>query len=1038
MSKPIPAVAYYRVSTDKQEASIPAQRVEVQGWAARNGYRIVREYQDEGISGDATEKRIEFQKMLRDAKDLQDFQAILCWDQDCFGRFDPLEAGFWVKPLRDRGIYLATMAQGRIDWDDFAGRIIYAVQQEGKHAYLRDLSRNIARGMLQTARAGKWAGGVPPYGYKVEGGRLVPGDPLKVDVVPWLFTTYATKATSLRGLTDELYARGIANPRGGARWKSGSIRKLLKNRVYLGDFHWNRYRHGKYNQVADGQIEPRRRVVRRHAATEKGNWIVVENSHEALIDREIFEMVQARLLKNKKRTAPRSAWNYLLSGMMVCGHCGSRMVAGVKHGRKGYMCAGYRNHGKAVCFFHTIDENPLFDCIVKHLQEGFLKPDNLVKLKAEVRRQAEEARSGSAKRIRQLRSEVAQLDRKINQGVERLVLVGKDLVAELAGKIGEWKTRRETLTADLAIIEARPGETDQEQRIDQAIAQLWKLTEAIAEADPTEIRVVLQEFVSKNIDRLGREGPAKTLRKTIFTLWDHGITLQTFRPEETYGPGCESDPKFIVLILYLQRAWDESQRKSDLAHSNWAKKQKDAREEGRIVTRSRPAWLTVDDAGQFQPIPEAVKAIQMIFTLKAKGIGLGTIERKLNHEAPWTPPIKKGGGRHKKDGSPGVRQQTTGWRTSYLKKILTNRAVLGEYQPFVETGGKRVAAGDVIPGYFPAIVKPALFHTVQEQLAANRGKGGRTAKVNNLLAHLAKCAYCGGPMAFSDRGEKGDRWLICDNGRRGVQCARYSMKYAECEKLILDNCPQFKPEHVLPNPDEQATECLAWQQRIAGAEAEVRSIDAQTENLIDQIARTPSPAVRDQYEAKVQKLAERKAALATQVDADRQSLHKAEMGARSLATWQRNLKTLKRALKAGDIEVRMRVQAHLRALIAKVEVFAIGTGQHYGPVIKDCTGDDGEPVYWFDTGDQLVRTDEREATAFITYVNQRRATKEGRFLRVHFKDWGELLTWDLAPDDSLADHWLWSRPQDPADGWKPMRPAFERLWQEYRAERSKR
>src|SRR5262249_7556358 len=124
MSKLIPAVAYYRMSSDRQETSIPDQQAEVRAYATKHGDQIVREYTDLGISGDATEKRMHFQRMLRDATDKGDFEVVLCWDQDRFGRFDPLEAGYWVKPLRDAGIRLETVAQGRIDWEDFAGRII--------------------------------------------------------------------------------------------------------------------------------------------------------------------------------------------------------------------------------------------------------------------------------------------------------------------------------------------------------------------------------------------------------------------------------------------------------------------------------------------------------------------------------------------------------------------------------------------------------------------------------------------------------------------------------------------------------------------------------------------------------------------------------------------------------------------------------------------------------------------------------------------------------------------------------------------------
>ncbi len=162
------AVAYYRMSTDKQEASIPAQREAVQKYAADNGYQIIREYIDEGISGDATEKRHQFRWMIADAEAAGGFEAILCWDMDRFGRFDSIEAGRWVYPLRTNHVRLATVAQGEIDWTDFAGRMMYGIQTEAKHQYLTDLSRNVTRGMTRLAEQGKWPGGLPPIGYVVK------------------------------------------------------------------------------------------------------------------------------------------------------------------------------------------------------------------------------------------------------------------------------------------------------------------------------------------------------------------------------------------------------------------------------------------------------------------------------------------------------------------------------------------------------------------------------------------------------------------------------------------------------------------------------------------------------------------------------------------------------------------------------------------------------------------------------------------------------------------------------------------------------
>lgn len=108
------AVLYLRMSDDRQEHSIPDQRAELLAYAGKHGYRILLEYTDSGISGDDTKRRPGFLRMREDAEK-GDFQVILCWDQDRFGRFDPIEGGYWILPFRDAGVRLETLAQGRID-----------------------------------------------------------------------------------------------------------------------------------------------------------------------------------------------------------------------------------------------------------------------------------------------------------------------------------------------------------------------------------------------------------------------------------------------------------------------------------------------------------------------------------------------------------------------------------------------------------------------------------------------------------------------------------------------------------------------------------------------------------------------------------------------------------------------------------------------------------------------------------------------------------------------------------------------------------
>ena len=149
----VPASQRFRTSAcprDKQDASPQQQRDELTKLAARDGFHLVGEYFDDAISGDRTDKRHAFQRMIADAARGK-FKAILCWDQDRFGRFDSVEAGFYIHPLRQAGVRLVTVAQGAVDWTTFAGRLIYNVQQEGKHAFLRDLSRNVLRGRIAAA-----------------------------------------------------------------------------------------------------------------------------------------------------------------------------------------------------------------------------------------------------------------------------------------------------------------------------------------------------------------------------------------------------------------------------------------------------------------------------------------------------------------------------------------------------------------------------------------------------------------------------------------------------------------------------------------------------------------------------------------------------------------------------------------------------------------------------------------------------------------------------------------------------------------------
>jgi DNA invertase Pin-like site-specific DNA recombinase len=513
------------MSTDRQEHSIADQRREVQAYAVKHHYEIVGEYLDEGISGDATEKRKGFQRMLADAKH-GTFQAILCWDQDRFGRFDSLEAGYWIKPLRDAGIWLETVAQGKLSWDDFAGRIVYAVAQEGKNAFLRDQSRNVTRGMLQKAKAGAWLGGPVPYGYRVQSKppvpgsskpqkQLVPGDSAQIQTVVWLFNTCANTTTGLGELARQLNKERETPSPAGKLWHKTVIHKMLSRRVYVGDTVWNQRHGGKYHEIVSAQIQPTTTRKRGRWRNDAKEWIITKNTHEPLIERSTFERVQERLIEQRDFKTPKSGGgNFLFTRLLFCSHCGWPMYGltmrntrtKTGHGNpcalrryayKRYICGAYNAHGTKACQCNTITERQLLADVVTCIQKQLLCKGNLDKLRSKIERQLT-ADANSTTNVKALRKSITELDHKIDQGSERLLAAPTALCETLTAKLLEWQTQRDKLLADLHAAGRAQPTSKPSLTVDKVIAELKRLGEALT----TEPAMLLRELLRRMIDKI--------------------------------------------------------------------------------------------------------------------------------------------------------------------------------------------------------------------------------------------------------------------------------------------------------------------------------------------------------------------------------------------------------------------------------------------------------------------------------------------------------------------------------------------------------
>ncbi|MFX4087499.1 recombinase family protein [Sphingobium yanoikuyae] len=304
----------------------------------------------------------------------------------------------------------------------------------------------------------------------------------------------------------------------------------------------------------------------------------------------------------------------------------------------------------------------------------------------------------------------------------------------------------------------------------------------------------------ENLDRLTRQGYEQAV-DLLRLLTTNGVTVATWHDNQIYEAGKRIDMmKVMSIILKAELAREESEKKSIRIRASWSKKIEDAQNgDKRAMTKTLLAWLKRDDETLLMSvIPERAAVVNEIYDWYISGRGLPWIVQRLNvrKEPSW---------------AIGARNKGQGWNTAYLHKILTNRAVLGEFEPMSRPRAAlhEVTKGIVIPDYFPKIVSAEKFNQVQQLRAQRSSWGGQATKtMNNLMSGLAKCATCGGNMYFESQQKAGrttghksrldgrpltylaktDRsYYRCNSARRGHTCTNKTrIRYEMLEGAILD------------------------------------------------------------------------------------------------------------------------------------------------------------------------------------------------------------------------------------------------------------
>lgn len=431
-------------------------------------------------------------------------------------------------------------------------------------------------------------------------------------------------------------------------------------------------------------------------------------------------------------------------------------------------------------------------------------------------------------------------------------------------------------------------------RIKGALGEFHRLVER-GEVEPGSVLLV------ESLDRLSREQVLDAL--TQFSgLINAGVKVVTLADTMEYDRESinANFGQLLMSLVIMARAHEESKTKSYRGREAWDNKRKEAR--NKPLTARCPAWLKLTD-GKFEVVPEVARVINRIFGMKLAGKGSERIAWELNKNGAWKP--------------------ANGWRKSYIDKLLrNNRALLGEFQPHKKVEGKRTPEGEPIPGYFPPIVEPELFHQVQAGIQGNSqtkgNAGGRPGPINNLFPHIAKCARCGGPMAYVCKGRppKGGSYLVCDKARRGLGCEKNFLRYDRFEPLILTYCKGLDPVEILPGNDRIQSELANLGNQLRAVEGELAQVERNIGNLLDNLEIGES--VRDRLKARQEQKSQLEAqreALACQIDETASVAQNAEKQLRDVKDLIARMAELEGQER---IDLRLSLRNQLRRLIAQM------------------------------------------------------------------------------------------------------------------------
>lgn len=376
---------YIRLSRedgDKLESlSVAHQKMKLTSYAdSMTEITTYKLYIDDGWTGTNFE-RPGFLQLLQDIH-AKKVQGIIVKDLSRLGRDNP-KASYYIHDFFPSHKVRFIAIDDGIDKDyydfDCANDMMIDVKNMFNGFYPRDISNKVRSTFRTKQSAGQFIGAFACYGYQKapQDHNALVVDEAAAKVVRRIFSMYLS-GIGQNTIAKKLNEEGIPCPseykrlqglnyRNGKRlesttyWTYSSVRNILRNEIYTGMMVQNK----SFRQICKKKAMPLPRE----------KWITVPDTHEAIIDRDTFDRVQALLHQNTRQTN-LSQNVHLFAGLLRCGDCGRAMCKIKRNGTTAFCCGSYNRYGTDKCTSHLIEETVLEQIVLKDFNALLAKLEN--------------------------------------------------------------------------------------------------------------------------------------------------------------------------------------------------------------------------------------------------------------------------------------------------------------------------------------------------------------------------------------------------------------------------------------------------------------------------------------------------------------------------------------------------------------------------------------------------------------------------------------------------------------------------------------